>query len=182
MLSPPDLEHRSAEQFSAEVRSLLGRELPGWPVSGHKAEAGEALVRIFGHLCGTVADRLNRAPYKNLLAFLELQGISLGAAQAARVPLTFQLTEQHLGHVKVPAYTQVAATPEPGEKDPILFETAADLIVTPASLTYIGTKDGTRDRFSDYSFLSRPGPSRSVPILRATTPISHLLILDLGLP
>ena len=116
MLAPPNIEERNVEDFAAEVRTLLAREVRGWPAAARPGETGDALVRIFGHLCGTVADRLNRAPYKNLLAFLELQGISLRPAQAARAPLTFELVEQHTGHVRVPAHTQVAAVPEPGRK------------------------------------------------------------------
>ncbi len=182
MITAPNVENRRPGEFAAEVRALLTRDMPsGWPRKGSgRGDAGEALIEVFAHLCGTVAERLNRAPYKNLLAFLNLQGINLRPAQAARAPLTFQLAAQYRGSATVPAKSQVAATPRPGEAEPVIFETEEDLVLTAAKLIYIGAKDESLDLFSDASFLTSEAPSQAVSIFSGTTPIEHLMFFDVA--
>ncbi len=85
----------------------MRRPVPGWP-----------LVRIFGRLGEIVADRLNRVPDKNFLAFLDLVGMSPRPPQPARVPLTFQLAAGTAVDALVPARTPVAAIPLEGEDEP----------------------------------------------------------------
>jgi predicted phage baseplate assembly protein len=179
----PKIDRRDVEEFSVEVRTLLARYVPGgWPPDPRRRDAGEALIRVFGHFCGTVIDRLNRAPYKNLLAFLDLQGIAVRPTQPARVPLTFQLAAQHRGDAKVPAQTQVAAAPEKGEDAPVVFETERELIVTSAKLAFVGTKDAGMDRYSDYSSVLNGSVEDGVPIFRGAEPIEHSLYFKVDLP
>ncbi|MBV9301599.1 MAG: putative baseplate assembly protein [Acidobacteriaceae bacterium] len=139
------------------------------------------MIQIFANMCGTVIDRLNRAPRKNLLAFLDMQGIAVRPAQAARVPLTFYLAAQHDGHVTVPARTQVAAKPEKRDTGPVVFETERELVVTSASLEFLGAKDGTKDSFSDYSAILKGSVANGVPVFEAVVPIEHLFYVDLNL-
>src|SRR5690349_17549672 len=120
-LDSPPVDSRSREDVASQVRDLLGYALPGWPRRPSGA-AADALISVFAQFCGIVINRLNNAPRKNLLAFLDMLGASPLPAEAARVPLTFHLAAQHTGHASVPAFTQVAAALEKDEQQPVLFE------------------------------------------------------------
>jgi Baseplate J-like protein len=181
IVEAPNIDSRSREEVASQVRRLLTRYVPGWP--GRSASgAANALIGVFAQLCGVVIDRLNKAPRKNLLAFLDMIGASPLAAQPARVPLTFHLAAQHTGHVTVPALTQVAATLEKGEEEPVLFETEREMVVTSAVLSMVGVKDGAADVYDDYSSLLEKPAAGGVQMLRGGTLLEHDLYLDLGLP
>jgi hypothetical protein len=183
MIASPKVDLRTPGQVAAEVRALLARTVSGgWPHDPTRKDPGEALIQIFAHFCGIAIDRLNRAPDKNLLAFLDLQGASLRPAQAARVPLTFHLAAQYKGHVVVHAYTQVAAAPEKGEQEPVIFETERELIVTSAVLDALFVKDPRGDTYADYSSILREPAKAGVPMFQGKSLVEHWVALDLGLP
>jgi len=181
MVEAPKVDRRSREEVASQVRRMLARSVPGWPERSFGG-AADALIGVFAQLCGTVIDRLNKAPRKNLLAFLDMLGASPLPAQAARVPLTFHLAAQHSGHVTVPALTQVAAALGKGEQQPVLFETERELVVTSAKLVTVAVKEGSADTFADHSaILDRPARG-GVPMFHGTQPMEHQLYLDLALP
>jgi hypothetical protein len=183
MHTPPIVDRRTSEEFAAKVREILRRELPEtWRHMPRQGDAANALIDIFGQMCGTVVSKLNQVPGKNLLAFLDLQGVSARPAQAARAPLTFFLVAKHQGHVKVPARSQVTAQPEKNDQQPVIFETEREFVITSAQLVFAGTKDGEHDAFSNYSSIL-PGDfnAPAVSIFTASNPIEHLLFIDLGL-
>jgi hypothetical protein len=86
----PVLDPRDA---TAVLRELLARRpgyVPDWQPT--KGSSADALLHVYGRLIETVITRLNRAPNKNKLAFLDMLGISLIPAQSARAPVVFELT------------------------------------------------------------------------------------------
>jgi hypothetical protein len=103
------------------------------------------LIAIFGRFAEIIIGRLNQAPDHNLLAFLDRLGISRLPAQAARVPVTFQLTPGRLQPTIVAAGTQVAAAPEKGDSRPVVFATQRELVVVPARLAGAHMVDGAND-------------------------------------
>jgi hypothetical protein len=181
MLQPPKVDPRSREEIGSEVRRLLNHYVGGWPTRP-SGDLSDALIGVFAQLCGVVIDRLNRAPRKNMLAFLDMLGASQLPAQPARAPLTFHLAAQHTGHVTVPALTQVAATLEKGETEPVVFETEREMVVTSATLTTIAVRDGASDRYDIYSAILDKPVAAGVPVLRGSTLLGHHLYIDLGLP
>src|SRR5207245_9849717 len=66
------------------------------------------------------------------LAFVGLLGAAPLPPQPARAPLAFSLAAASPTDAVVPAGTRVAAPPADGEKEPILFETERELVVTAA--------------------------------------------------
>jgi hypothetical protein len=189
MLSPvprPLVDSRTAADLAAHVRELLPQYVPGW----RKNKPGEALIRVFARFGEIIVDRLNQAPEKNLLAFLDLLGATPLPPQPARVPLTFYLA-QKAGGATVPKHTQVAAPPAPGEKDPVIFETEQELQVTAANLDSLFVKDPIRDTYTDgrqlLSLALPPsGQMAAAPTplsaFRGDKPIPHILYLGLRLP
>ena len=148
MRAPP-IDKRSYEDLVAETGDLAQR-LSGWrPRADGRSDAGQALISIFGRFAELVVERLNRAPDKSYLAFLNLIGTSLLPPQPARVPLTFQLAANSPVDAVVPAGTRAAAPPSEGEADEVVFETERDLVVTRAQLRAVYVSDTETDTYSD---------------------------------
>lgn len=110
-----------------------------------------ALFHILGRFAEIIIERLNQAPDKNFLAFLDLLGASPLPPQPARVPLTFTLPAKEQIDAIVPIGTQVAALPSKGEATPVIFETQRELVVTQNLLDTVCVCDPARDRYADLS-------------------------------
>ena len=80
----PLLEPRRAEAFLAD----LERRLPGYAdsLAPHPGGAAHALLAILARYLQALALRIDDAPDKNVLAFLDQLGLSLLPAQAAPPP------------------------------------------------------------------------------------------------
>ena len=163
---PPVVEQDAAARTEALLRKYAGWPAPGVPATG----AGAGLVHAFAHVVDEVAERINRVPEKNLLAFLELVGVRPAPAGSARAPLTFMLAKGATSDGFVPAGSRVAAE-APGGGDPPVFETERDLVVTPAELQAVLTRDPLRDRVGDHG----TGESGPFGAFAADTPIVHRL-------
>jgi hypothetical protein len=144
----PLIDPRRPAEIEEQVRQLLYQYLRaqyGWQSWNDGGEAGKALTGVFAHYCGLIIDRINRAPAKNFLAFLDLLGNSPLPPQPARVPLTFFLDPSATEGTTVPAGTRVQADPGEGTNEPTLFETEEDLWLTPFELKAFakGPDDGS---------------------------------------
>jgi hypothetical protein len=156
MIVCPKVDRRDAEQLAAQVRSLLSFYVPGLQIEGERGQLAEACTRIFARYGEIVIDRLNRAAEKNLLAFLNLVGVSPLRPQSARVPLTFYLSAPNVLSAVVPARTQVAAELAKGEQKPVLFETETELVVVSARLESLFVKNGEHDSYRDWKAVIGP--------------------------
>ncbi len=179
----PKIDQRTAENIAAQVQELL-KQYTGEnkPIQGTKA----ALVNIFARFSEIIIERLNQVPDKNFLAFLDLLGASRLPPQPARVPLTFSLAAGTTVDAVVPKRTQVAAPPGEGEKDPVIFETERELVVSAAKLESIFVRDPQQDLYTESSSIITTPGSVGVPIFRGNQPIEHLLYIGhsklLGFP
>lgn len=173
MNTPPKLDQRTAKEIDRQVRTLLAQPPIGSPLQPDD-KIGTAVVGIFARFTELIIQRLNRVPDKNFLAFLDLLGASRLPPQPARVPLTFSLAPGSTQAV-VPAGTQVAAPPAAGEKDPIIFETERELIVTAAQLASVFVHDPEQDFYADYSAIATS--SLDVPLFRGNRPIAHIFYI-----
>jgi len=164
-LPVPKFDDRTAREISAEVRALLASA--GWPEHDQKTEgekALQALIQVFARFSEIIIHRLNQAPEKNMLAFLDLLGVSPLPMQASRVPLTFLLAPGGAACARVPAGTQVAAPPGAGQQKPVTFETERELVVTPAKLDSLFIKFGARDQYKDLGPVL-PSPSDAPAVI-----------------
>jgi Baseplate J-like protein len=176
--SAPKIDLRTAVEISKNVRSQLAIYLPQeFPTSTPLKGFNLALVNIFARYCEIIIQRLNRVPEKNFLAFLDLLGASPLPPQPARVPLTFTLAAGSNIDAIVPAGTQVAAPPPPGEEDPVIFETERELVVTAVELAHIFVRDPQTDLFTDLSQLTRQDAPQALEIFKGKDEIEHILYL-----
>ena len=158
MIDLPKVDTRTASDVAHEVLTQL--RLNRLREEQLKGRLDVALVNIFSRFSEIVIERLNRAPEKKFLAFLDLLGVSPLPMEAAAVPLTFYRAPKAARLAVVPAGTQVAAPPPPanGNQKPVVFETQSELAVTAAQLDSLFVKNG-RDAYADLSSALLPAPS-----------------------
>jgi hypothetical protein len=183
MFNPaPTMDERTAAEIVQQVQELLTKHYaPQWkefdPATGKPKGVSAALLGIFGRFTELIIQRLNQVPDKNFLAYLDLLGVSLLPPQPARVPLTFSLAAGSTADGVVPAGTQVAAEPAEGEKEPVIFETERELVVTAAQLASLFVRDPEQDQYADHSAIIAPASSSEVPAFQGDRRIEHILYL-----
>ena len=150
-MQAPDIDTRSYADLVTQTGELAA-QYSGWkPPPAGQPDAGQALIGIFGRFAELVIERLNRAPDKNYLAFLNLIGAAPLPPRPARVPLTFRLATGSPVDAAVPAGTLAAAPPLAGEQDDVVFETERSLVVTRAQLQAAYVSDTENDTCDDRS-------------------------------
>jgi hypothetical protein len=176
----PPIDPRNADLLRAELTRNLSANVPEWVASDAVAgvdQASAALIAIAARFGEIVIQRLNQAPDKNFLAFLDLLGTTRLPPQPARVPLTFTVTASSSTDAVVPAGTQVAAAPAEGESAPVIFETERELTAVSASLQTLIAVDAERDLIADYSaFLATPDTS-AVSVFSGNQANEHTLYI-----
>jgi hypothetical protein len=176
MIEVPKFDDRTAADIGVIVPTLLRQRRLARDSASGRFDA--ALIQVFARFSELVIERLNKAPEKNFLAFLDLLGVSPLAMEAAHVPLTFSLAPG-AQHAVVPAGTQVAAPAGKQSPKPVIFETESELIVTAAQLDSLLTKDGVMDRYRDLGAVLQAtvGPqadTASIPAEAPSAPIGRI--------
>lgn len=144
----PPLDTRTARQLLDELVARRAAYVPAWDAAAR--EPGTAVAAIASRYAYAILQRLNRLPEKQKLAFLDLAGLSLVPATAARAPIVFQLNDQASGGA-VGAGTSVAAPPPPGASEQIVFETEEATGVMPGRLAQVVSLWPGRDSYIDHS-------------------------------
>ena len=140
-------------------------------------QASAALISIISRFGELVIERLNQAPDKSFLAFLDLLGAAPLPPEPARVPLTFTVASGSATDAVVPAGTQVAAAPAEGEKTPVIFETERELTAVAASLQTLIAVDAERDLIADHSALLTTPGSNGVHVFAGDRLNEHVLYI-----
>ncbi len=168
----PDGSGLSREQRQKIIRdatSIAGHTLHEWKPGNDRL--GTALVAVFARFAELVIERLNQAPDKNLLAFLDLLGSPRLPPQPARVPLSFSLAEGAVVDTVVPAGTQVGAA---GDGQPLLFETERDLVVTSVRLAAVLVRDPGAGKYVDHSAALAAETPADVAVFQGAEAILYL--------
>jgi hypothetical protein len=145
--STPVLDPRDAEQIFSELIRLQ----PAWAPELKSAQSGPsgALWQIFARYMQSVIERLNQAPDKNLLAFLDTLGVGLIPPKPARAPVVFTPVPNAADAI-IPARTRLSAK-VPGRTAPLIFETERQNAMAAAKLTDVITLWPTRDEYVYHS-------------------------------
>jgi predicted phage baseplate assembly protein len=143
----PELVEATRERVRAEIGARLPAYTPDW-TNPDRADAGVALVRLFGAQAEPVLRRLNRLPEKVLAAHLGIAGVRPLPATPATALLQFTVNPPGGESVLVPAGFQASAPPAPGTTtatgQPVVFETERDLYATPATLGAVAVAESGR--------------------------------------
>lgn len=138
---------------------------------------GRALRAVFADYIGTVLARLERAPEKNALAFLDLSGLSPAPAQSARAPMIFRMSKDAAVGA-APAGTMVSAPPPKGSSAPIMFETERAIGLMTARVAQVASLWPERDQYIDHT--AELGENRPARLFARDLlqPIVHRLYLS----
>jgi hypothetical protein len=142
------LDDRGVAELIAELLARRPGYAPEWSPSANGPDA--ALAQIAARFWQAIIQRLNQAPGKNKLAFLDALGVELIPAQAARTPVVFRLAD-NVTDARIPANTRIGAPPPPESNNQIIFETARATGLAVAKLKEVVSLWPGRDQYIDHS-------------------------------
>jgi hypothetical protein len=142
------IDPRDAAQFVQELRRQRPGFVPEWLPGDAGADA--AILQIAAQYFQAIVQRLNHAPDKNKLAFLDMLGFQLLPARPSRAPMVFLLND-NAADIHLPAGTRVAAPPPPGSTDQIIFETQQAAGLSSGKLQQVFSVWPGRDEYIDHS-------------------------------
>jgi hypothetical protein len=146
-MQPPKLFDRGLNQLIEDGQALAQIYTPDWTAFADQHDAGHGLIKLAARLVELLAERVNRVPEKNLLAFLDLVGVERGPGVPAEAPVTFLLSNRSEEGALVPAGTQVATTQTEAANAQV-FETRTDFFATPARLVNVINLLPASDRYA----------------------------------
>jgi len=142
----PDL----VEEGSRAIRSAIARRVhgytPEWRAGaggGGGADAGVALVKVFGEQAAPVFSQANRLADKYRREQLRIAGVLGRGPSVARVMVVFSLLENAQDSVLIAAGTQLIAPAADGQGQ-VVFETSRAVHATPAKLALFVGEIGSR--------------------------------------
>ena len=142
----PVLDDRTYDDLVAEIRARVSRYTPEWKPGWNDlndSDPGVTLAQVFAWLSEMMLYRMNRVPELNYLKFLELIGVELDPARAARAEISFAVAaDWPEDSVLVPERTQVSATG--GDGKPLVFETTRPLRALACELKSVQAYDGAQ--------------------------------------
>lgn len=145
----PAIDRRDVFRIVEEFLLCRPGYLPDWHPSKDRG-TGAALIWIFARYLETILQRMNQAPEKNKLAFLDLMGIELIPAQAARAAVVFRMADDAFDG-RVPVGTRLVAPPPPESTEQIVFETQRAAGLASAKLKQVISLWPGRDQYIDHS-------------------------------
>lgn len=168
-ITPPDIDPRKASDLFRSLREMVAHYVPEWPAKDDD-DPGVALLKIFSFIGEGVISRLNRAPDRNFLAFLDLLGIRLLQARPAQVPVKFLVANGTEVPFIVDSRTQVSAPPTGERPEDLPFETLTPLLVIPSILASLTAVDPELDA------IYKP-PPRFLELESAATQLPELRVM-----
>lgn len=147
-LRSPILDNRSFPDLLAQLRESAKINIPEWQ-PGNIADPGVMLQHTFSRLTEIIIESLNRAPEKQMLAFLDAMGISPLPPVPAATALLFSL-KKDAPPTLAPKGTAVTAAPA-DDGPSLVFTTTEDLMVLPMAITCAYSFEPGSGRFGDYT-------------------------------
>jgi predicted phage baseplate assembly protein len=137
MLPAPSLDDRRFQELVDDAKRLVMRRCPEW-TDHNVSDPGVTLIETFAYMTDALLYRLNRLPDRLYVKFLDMIGLRMFPATAARVPVTFWLASPQEAMFTVPATTEVA-TAGTEQVEPVVFSTGRDLALVPCRVVGLAT-------------------------------------------
>jgi baseplate J-like protein len=131
-ISSPKIDKREFDELIREFRQYAPFYTPDWDASNEQ-DSGVALSKVFAKILSYVIDRLNKAPQRNYIEFLNMLGVRLTPAQPARAYVTFMLSEGVKQDIFVAAGTKLTTAASEKHAE-LTFETEENMLATKAKL------------------------------------------------
>lgn len=142
----------SSEDIIRHIREIGLNYTPEWNFNPENPDIGAALAFVYAEMQEETMKQLNRAGYKNQLAFFNALGAGLERALPARGYAAFRIAADAPEGAEIDAGTGMAADIPDAEESTAQYETTEDIYVTPARPQCLYFADGQRDgiyRISD---------------------------------
>jgi predicted phage baseplate assembly protein len=137
-LPAPNLDDRRFQELVDEAKRYVMRHCPDW-TDHNVSDPGITLIETFAYMTDGLSYRLNQVPDRLYVKFLELIGLKLLPATAARCGVTFWLSSPAQAPIVIPAGTRTA-TMRSEVDDPVTFATTDDLKIIPCALEDVATQ------------------------------------------
>jgi len=144
----PEICRLNEETTLQEIRKKTPFYVPEWNLEDEE-DFGTVFSNIFSRMVDLISSKLNEAPKKHFLSFLEMINTSLIPASPARAPLTFVLSEGAPESPLIEAYTQVSAEDPNGNK--VIFETEKRIRATPSKLVSVYSVIKEKDKIINHT-------------------------------
>ncbi|HEV8430469.1 MAG TPA: putative baseplate assembly protein [Pyrinomonadaceae bacterium] len=167
-ITPPDIDPRKASDLLRSLREMVPHYVREWPAKDDD-DPGVALLKLFSFIGEGVISRLNKAPDRNFLAFLDMLGIRLLQKRPAQVPVRFIVANGIEIPFIVDSRTQVSAPPSAERPEDLPFETLTPLLVIPSTLASLIAVDPEKDA------IYKPPPG-FLELESAATPLPELIV------
>jgi hypothetical protein len=154
-MRPPRLHDRGLAELIRDSEALAPIYTPEWTGAEDPHDPGRALLVLAARLVELLAERVNRVPEKNLLAFLDFVGVERAPGLAAEAPVTFQLSARVEEGQQIPVGTQVATT-QSEAADAQVFETRNGFFATLAGLPFVFNILPGQDRYGVLKAITLP--------------------------
>ncbi len=171
-LPAPRLDDRHFQDLVDDAKRLVQRHCPEW-TDHNVSDPGVTLIETFAYMTDQLLYRLNRVPDRLYVKFLDLIGLTLLPATAARAPITFYLSTPPDAPFTIPGTTLVS-TVRGEREDPVVFSTLGDLVLVPCAVAGVVTqgldaepRDRTHELLMDtavHAFSTRPVPGDTLLI------------------
>jgi hypothetical protein len=168
------VDPRDTVALLAEIQARRPGYVPEWKPAS--SDPGQALVQIAARYAEALVQRLNQAPDKNKLAFLDMLGQQPSPARASRAPIVFQLAAG-VASGSAPAGTEIAAPPPPGSNQQVVFETEKETGVSAGKLSQVFSFWPGRDEYIDHSTDYLAGNQVNLFDNTLLTGVPHILYL-----
>ena len=122
-ITPPRLDDRRYEDLVEELLSRVPAHTPEWTPQ-QTGDPGRTLLELFAWLADTILYRANLIPERQRLAFLQLLGMPMQPARAARGLVSIALDEKN-------PLTSVNLAKEARLAGPVHFESLSEVTVFP---------------------------------------------------
>jgi len=134
-LGAPNLDDRRFQDLVDGAKRLVQQQCATW-TDHNVSDPGVTLIEAFAWMVEQLSFRLNQVPDRLYVKFLELIGVRLHPATAARAKVTFWLSKNPQ-EVPVPAGT-VVATRRSETEEAIPFTVVEDLVIPQCEVTELG--------------------------------------------
>jgi hypothetical protein len=156
------VEERSRRDVLEAFERVAPAYTDQWVPAPGSGDPGWAVTELFSEMVTDVVTRLNRVPEKHRVGFYDALGFGRHPPQPARAPVTVTLAEATGENVRIPAGTQVAATPADGLPEQVFeFTPGEGFEATPASVHRVYSVDPAVDGIFEHgAALSAGAPTQ----------------------
>lgn len=160
------VDTRTGADIIHSMEEIAGNYTPEWKFNPEDPDIGSALALVYADMLEGTIRQLNRAGYKNQLAFFNSLGASLRDAAPARGYAVFHMAEGAPSGTEVEAGTGVTAELPDEEGGPLQYETKEDLYATPARPVCLYMTNGKKDEIYCLEEGMEPEPGSPIVLFR----------------